>query len=162
MMKIYTTEHFMYLHLLMVIFSGYNYIIAKRNKNIYMYLQEIFTKNENLFDFIIIATKTVIIEECIFRVYLTEFIGIICSNILTTKLLSSICFSLCHVSNYYGAKNLNVQNIRMTIAQLIYTLILSFCFLQQTTPLGSLAIHYYTNMYCLFTQAYLFRLNMLI
>ncbi len=162
MMKIYTTEHFMYLHLLMVLFSGYNYIIAKRNKNIYLYLHDIFTKNDNFIDFIIFATKTVIIEECLFRVYLTEFIGFFCNNLIITKLLSSICFSIAHVSNYYRAKNLNVQNVRMTIAQLTYTLILSFCFLQQTTPLGSLAIHYYTNMYCLFTQAYLFRLNMLL
>ncbi len=159
---IYIISQIIYLHSLhtmILIFCSYLYIIAKRNNHIYRTYQELFTINQNLIDFIKYAIRSVLLEELLFRVYLTEFIGYFFVSPTNTQLVSSICFSLGHSINYYWAKKQKINNIRMTIAQIIYTFILSFYYLQKTSPLLSLLLHQYTNLCCIGIQHYFYKYN---
>ena len=76
-----------------------------------------------------------------------------------THFISSLIFSLSHIVNYILARQYTLNNIRMTIAQIIYTFILSYNYLQNTTPLGSLIIHQYANIFCILIQYILHKLS---
>ena len=148
----FITQEYIYLHLLIILFSSYNYTVAKYNFKIYNTLHKLFTKKDELFEFVSLMFKIIFIEELCFRVYLNEILDYFVVYHNSTQFISSICFSLSHIINYFLARNLKLQNIRMSIAQFIYSFILSFYFLQNTTPLGSLIIHQYSNMFCILIQ----------
>ena len=146
----FTSEEFIYLHILIIVFSWYSYTVSKLNFTIYNTLHKMFTNKDQLLEFVQMVFKIIFIEELCYRVYLNEILDYIAYD--WTSIISSICFSFSHIINYFLARKLKLQNIRMSIAQIIYSFILSFCYLQNITPLGSLIIHQYTNMVCLVIQ----------
>ena len=148
----FTIEDIIRLHIIMLIFSWYNYYVSKLNFPIYNTLHKLFTKKEQLIEFVQIALKIIFIEELCYRVYLNEILDYILYD--WAPIISSICFAVSHFVNYHLVKKYNLQNIRMTIAQVIYSFVLSYFYLQNTTPLGSLILHQYTNMICIILQYY--------
>jgi hypothetical protein len=148
----FTIEAFTCLHILILIFSSYNYIVSKLNYRIYNTLHKLFTKREELLEFVPMMLKTIFFEEICYRVYLNEILDYITYD--WTPIISSSCFAVSHIINYYLVKKYNLQNIRMTVAQVIYTFLLSYYYLQNTTPIGSLFVHQYANIICLILQYY--------
>jgi hypothetical protein len=154
-----TIEAIACLHILMLIFSSYNYIVSKFNSQTYIHLHRLFTNIEILQEFVQMLLKIIFIEEICYRVYLNEIIEYILDYFVENhnctycvSFISSMCFAFSHIVNYYLVKKHTLQNIRMTIAQVIYTFILSYYYLQNTTPLGSLILHIYSNTFCLILQ----------
>ena len=147
---------FINLHLLMLLFTYYNYIIAVRNININSYLKILFNTNEVFYKYLYGCFKFVFIEELWSRVYLNELLYYI-TDTENIHLYSSICFSLGHFINYFKLKRINTHNIRMTINQVIYTFFLSYYYLQALSPLNSLLCHLYANMFCIFTNYLLYK-----
>jgi hypothetical protein len=131
----------------MLIFSSYNLIVAKNNNNFYRNIKELFINKQNLIIYIKRTLHHVCIEELFFRVYLNEFLEY--CELQYPYFISSLCFSLGHLVNYYQLKQLEMHNIRMTINQIIYTFILSYNYLQQVSPLMSLLYHQYANLFCI-------------
>jgi membrane protease YdiL (CAAX protease family) len=148
-----TIPEFINLHLLILLFSNYNIIIAKKNMELYKNLKDLFINRDLLIKYIKRTVMHVCIEELFFRVYLNEFLEYFI-DISYLQLVSSLCFSLGHIVNYYQLKQLKMHNIRMTINQVIYTFILSNYYLQPATPLMSLVYHQYTNLCCIAINYY--------
>ncbi len=146
---------FINLHILMFIFCNYNIIVAINNKIYYKHIKNLFIIRDNLITFIKKTLHHVCIEELFFRVYLNEFLEY--CEFENIHIISSICFSLGHIVNYYQLKQLEMHNIRMTINQIVYTFILSYYYLQQSTPLISLLYHQYANLFCIAINYYNYR-----
>jgi len=146
---VYSFNSFINLHILILFFSGYNSIIINRNDKLYKQFHILFTEKELLIKYIKNTLEHVCYEELIFRVYLNDLLSFFIEDVNNLHLISSLCFSLGHIINYYQLKTYKLNNIRMTINQVVYTFILSFFYLQEMTPLISLICHLYTNVLCI-------------
>lgn len=146
---IYSFSSFINLHILILLFSNYNNIIIRRNDNLDKHFRILFTQKDILIKYIKNTLEHVCYEEVLFRVYLNDLLSFIIIDVNYLHLISSLCFSLGHIINYYQLKKYELNNIRMTINQVIYTFILSFFYLQEMTPLISLLCHLYCNLLCI-------------
>jgi hypothetical protein len=148
----FTINEYICLHLIMILFCWYNFIVLTLNKENYKITKNIFRIKSNLREFTLSIINIIFIEELCYRVYLNEILDYFVEYHNSTHFISSLIFSLSHIVNYILARQYKLNNIRMTIAQIIYTFILSYNYLQNTTPLGSLIIHQYANMFCILIQ----------
>jgi membrane protease YdiL (CAAX protease family) len=138
-------NHFIYLHVVLLLFISIQYFESTKHPNNYIQLYYYYNDNAFLYRFIAVAIIMVLYEEFIFRICLTKILEIFIENTYYIRIISSICFSLAHIQNYYYSKKFNLHNIVMGTSQVIYTFILSYFWLQNIHPIYSLLIHHYVN-----------------
>ena len=137
------------LHLIMIIFTTYSNIIINNNFVLLQNMQNIWKNKDQIVNLIKLSLTSVFIEEVCFVVYLNEFLHYLTYDITLIQIIISISFSLAHIINYFNCKKENLQNIRLSISQNIYTFILSYYYLRHITPLKSLILHQYCNLFCI-------------
>lgn len=148
--------NFINLHFIVGIFACTQYFISKQNEKIYCDFHDTLAVNVNLISHLKFITRAVVIEEAFFRVYLNEFLGHFFEN-THLHLISSICFSLCHMHNYFEQMDLELRNIKLIIIQVIYSFILSYYYFQHITPLYSLLLHAYANITSTLILSYIYK-----
>ncbi len=150
------TNNIILFHLNIYIFGIYSFICAQKQHNLYRELRNIFKNKENSISLLKHSIYILFIEETCFGIYLPELLSYIFNNIFYINLIASLCFSIGHIVNYLQLKTLNLQNIRISIAQIIFTFILRYCFLIDQTPLIALLLHQYNNLCCILFNVYLY------
>jgi membrane protease YdiL (CAAX protease family) len=146
-------EYF-FLTLLQFLYVYVNFYCVCLSGELYDIVHPVYLSKRSTLDTLIYIQKITVVEEYIFRVLLLEIINYFLLSFCDITMLSSIIFSLAHVSNHLH--NYGTIQIKILIGtnQMIFTFILGYFYLFKTNYLGSLLIHSYNNLICIGLQHY--------
>ncbi len=142
-----TINNILLFHFNIYIFTSYAFLCSKNHYNLYRVFKQLFTNKQKTLELLHTSVVAVCIEEICFRIYLPELLSYFIANTLYINIITCLAFSIGHIINYFQARQFNLHNFRISLAQIIFTFILSYCFLLDNTPLITLLLHQYNNLH---------------